>query len=79
MPYFVYKISPAPKPLLKVLDLQDQFEIFKEAKNYAREMRKNKPTEDNYEVKVIFAGTELEAEETLMKVREKTVTREWEK
>lgn len=79
MPYFIYKITPAPKPILKTLELLDRFETFKDAKNAAREMRKNKPAEDNYEFKVIFAGTELEAEETLMEVREKTVVREWEK
>lgn len=79
MPYFIYKITPGPTPMIKQLELQTQFDSFNEAKNTARSMRAELGTDTNVIVKVIFAATPLEAEEKLQEHREAPILREWEK
>ncbi|WP_455233791.1 hypothetical protein [Thiogranum longum] len=79
MPYYIYKITPGPTDLLKTLEKLEQYESFKEARNRARSMRSKMAKDDNYIVKVMFADSELEAEEKLMEKREAPILREWEK
>ncbi len=79
MPYYIYKISPGPTDIIKNLELVTQFEIFKEAKNTAKSMRSEIPAESNMTIKVIFADTELDAEEKLSEKRASSVVKEWEK
>ena len=78
MAYFVYKISAGATPLLKELTLLERFEAFKDAKEFARERRSQLDLE-SVTIKVIFAETELHAEEQLLEAREAPVLREWEK
>ena len=78
MPYFVFKITQ-PTPIVKNLDFQKQFETFKEAKNYSRDLRTELPLKGGIEVKMTHAANQLQAEELLMEKREETVTMEWEK
>jgi len=79
MPYYVYRITPGPTALLKTLEKLDQYESFKEAKTHARTLRADMNSEDNVQIKVMFADNELEAEEKLMEKREAPILREWEK
>lgn len=79
MPYFVYKMIQGPTALVKNLEKLEQHDSFKEARKRARDLRANKPEQDNYTIKVMFAATELEAEEQLMEKREEPILREWEK
>ncbi len=79
MPYFVYKILPGPTNLLSTLEKLDQFDSFKEAKTFARKLRAGLSPDDNAQIKVMFAASELEAEEQLMEKREAPILREWEK
>ncbi len=79
MPYYIYKITPGPTDLLKTLEKLEQYDSYKEARNRAREMRAAAQPTDNHTIKVIFAGSELEAEEQLMEKREAPILREWEK
>ena len=78
MPYFVYKIAPGISKIVKNLEPLDEFEKFKEAKNFAKEKRQN-DTEDGNTFKVIFAENVIDAEEKLQEQREGTILREWEK
>ena len=78
MPYFVYKIAPGISKIVKNLEPLDEFEKFKEAKNFAKEKRQN-DTEDGNTFKVIFAENVIDAEEKLQEQREETILREWEK
>lgn len=78
MPYYVFKITQ-PTPIAKNLDFQKEFEEFKEAKSYSRELRADLPLNGATSVKMIHAANQLQAEELLMETREKTVTMEWEK
>ena len=78
MPYFVYKIAPGISKIVKNLEPLDEFEKFKDAKNFAKEKRQN-DTEDGNTFKVIFAENVIDAEEKLQEQREGTILREWEK
>ncbi len=73
MPYYLYKISDSSGlKLVKHLELLSSFEKFREAKLKAREMRAEVP-EDGFQYKVVFADSELHAEELLMEKREQPV------
>jgi len=78
MPYYVYKITQ-PTPVVKNLDYQTEFEKFKDAKSYSREMRAELPLNGGITVKIIHAANQLQAEELLLETRPETVTMEWEK
>lgn len=78
MPYFVFKITQ-PTPILKNLDLQDSFENYREARALARSMREKLPANSGIIIKLVHAGSELEAEEQLHEKREKPIVKEWEK
>ncbi len=79
MSYFVYKIETAEFVLLKQLELLSEFESFKEAKKYAREVRAQQAEGETAEIKVIFADNALAAEEMLMEKRDKPIVMEHEK
>ena len=79
MPYYVYQIENAEMDLLKQLKLLDQFDSFKEAKNRARDLRKQQAEGENSVIKVMFADNQLHAEEQLMEKREKPIVMEHEK
>ncbi len=78
MPYFVFKITQ-PTPIVKNLNFQQEFENFKEAKTFARDLRAELPLNGGITVKMIHAANQLQAEEILQEKREETVTKEWEK
>ncbi len=79
MPYYVYKISPSPTKLVSALEKLEQYDSFKEARQHARSLRTELSDADNCQIKVMFAESELEAEEQLMEKREAPILREWEK
>lgn len=78
MPYYVFRITQ-PTPVIKNLALKDTFETYKEARALARDLRKAATPDDKAEYKLIFAASELEAEEQLQEKREKPILMEWEK
>ena len=80
MPYYVFKMtSPQGMALVKNLELIDDFESFREAKEYARIKRAELDRDDPAVIKVMFADNQLHAEEQLMAYREKPVVMEHEK
>jgi hypothetical protein len=79
MPYYIYKIIAGPTDLVKTLEKLEQYDSFKEARQRARSLRAGMTDNDNYTVKVMFADSELAAEEKLMEKREQPILREWEK
>ena len=79
MPYFVYKIAPVVSKIVKNIQPLEEFEKFKDAKNFAKEKRQQENTEDGNIYKVIFAENSIDAEEKLQEQREDTILREWEK
>lgn len=78
MPYYVFKVSQATQ-LVKNLELQDKFDDYKPARALARELRSQAKPGETATYKLVFAATQLEAEENLMEKREKPILMEWEK
>ncbi len=79
MPYFVYKIAPGVSKIVKNLEPLDDFEKFKEAKNFAKEKRQEEDSDAGNIYKIIFAENSIDAEEKLQEQREESIVREWEK
>ena len=67
MPYFVYKIEPFP---VRQLTRLAQFDSFKEASTDAKTRRASMSLSAGQVIKVMFAESELEAEDLLSQVRE---------
>ena len=78
MPYFVYKIAAVPSSAAQQPVMQETFERFKDAKKQAREIRAGLEAGSDVTVKVIFAESETEAKELLVRQKEKPILREWE-
>ena len=78
MHYYVFKITE-PTPIVKNCEFMDKFEVFKDAKNFARELRADLPLNGTITVKMIHAVNQLQAEELLQEKRDKTIVMEWEK
>jgi hypothetical protein len=66
MPYFIYKIGGP----LKLLEKQGAAETFKAAKAATNDLRKGLDPNSGYQIKMIFAENELQAEDTLSQPRE---------
>ncbi|MCW9023450.1 MAG: hypothetical protein OQK73_02095 [Gammaproteobacteria bacterium] len=79
MPYYVYKVTAGVTALVKNIELQADFESFKEAKNFAKDKRPEVASEDGSILKIIFAENPLQAEEQLMEKRDAPIIQEWEK
>lgn len=79
MPYYVYRIENAELAMLKQLELINEFEVFKDAKNFAKSTRAAQNADDTAIIKVMFADNQLHAEEQLMEKREKPIVMEHEK
>ena len=77
MPYYVFRIQSGPTAIVKHLDLLQEFEVYKEAQDFAKLTRAQQT--DNSQIKVMFADNLLQAEEQLMEKRDKPIVREWEK
>lgn len=78
MPYYVFRITQT-NPMLKNLDLQGSHEDYKAARAQARDLRAAVEPGDTANYKLVFAASQLEAEERLQEHREKPVLMEWEK
>ena len=80
MPYYVFKMSsPEGMELVKNLELIGDYELFREAKNFAKVQRAELAKEDTSVIKVMFAENQLLAEEQLLAYREKPIVMEHEK
>jgi hypothetical protein len=71
--------SPEGMELVKNLQLMDNFESFREAKNFAKRARAELDKDESTVIKVMFAENQLLAEEQLLAYREKPVVMEHEK
>ena len=73
MPYFVYKIFPD-----KTLESVDVHDAFKEAMQQCRQMRKDIPLEQGYQVRMVYAKDKTEARRLLTTKRAASPVEEWE-
>ena len=80
MPYYVFKMSTTEgMALVKNLELIDDFESFREAKNFAKTQRAELDKDDASAIKVMFSENQLLAEEQLLAYREQPIVMEHEK
>jgi hypothetical protein len=79
MPYYLYKISSQDgMDLVKQLELLGVHDAFRDAKKEAKRLRADLPLKTG-SYKLMFAETQLEAEEKLLEKREKPVLMEHER
>ena len=79
MPYYLFKISARDQlDLVKNLELLQVFDAFKIAKDEAKKRRAEQPL-DGVTYKVMFAESQLDAEEKLLEKRDKPVLMEHER
>lgn len=67
MPYYIYRVTPVG-PIQQLARIS-QFEIFKEASNEAKRLRRETELGAGEKIKTIFAENELQAEELLNEPR----------
>lgn len=77
--YFIYKITQGPTEMVKVLDKVDRFDNYKAAKQQVKQLRNEQTGNVTSLFKIVFAESELQAEEMLQEKREKPIVEEWEK
>ena len=68
MPFFVYKINS-----LTDIEHLDTFDKYPDARKYVRSIREQLPVEANYTVRMMHAGTTIEAERLLKTPRDERV------
>ena len=79
MPYYLFKISTNDKlDLVKDLELVEMFDAFRDAKLEAKKLR-GEQVESGFEYKIMFAESQLSAEEQLLEKREQPVLMEHER
>ena len=67
MPYYIYRVTPLG-PVRQLAKIS-QFEVFKEASNEAKRLRRETELAAGEAIKTIFAENELQAEELLNEPR----------
>jgi hypothetical protein len=77
--YYIYKISQTPGNMIKKLEKIERFDSYKEAKSLVRSLRSEQPANELATLKIIFAESELDAEDKLQEKREAQIIQEWEK
>lgn len=76
MPYFVFHLVRDGRMRLDEINLMDQFDAYKEAKQFARAQRE---LEAGKEIKIMFEEDVSMAESKLSEQRDAPILREWEK
>jgi len=79
MPYFIYQINQPSGSPVKKLTLINKFDHYRLAKTHIHELRANASPDDQQVWKMLFADSELQAEELLQEKREAPILMEWEK
>ncbi len=67
MPYYIYRVTPIG-PIQQLAKIS-QFDVFKEASNEAKRLRRETELGAGEKIKTIFAENELQAEELLNEPR----------
>lgn len=74
VPYYVYKLFPN-----RTIEYMDDFDSYREARSLARDTRAAATTQNNCNIKVIFAKDSREAESLILTPRERPILMEHEK
>jgi len=76
VPYFIYRIEQSQGAVVKKLQLVNRFTVYKQAKSNIRQLREQG---QDRQWQMVFAESELQAEQLLQEKREKPILMEWEK
>ena len=76
MPYFVFHLVRDGRMRLDEINLVDQFDAYKEAKQFARAQRE---LDTGKEIKIMYEEDASMAESKLAEQRDAPILREWEK
>lgn len=79
MPYYIYQIDLSAGAVVRNLTLESSYEDYRQAKSEIRNLRAKAKEADSPEWKMVFAESELQAEELLQEKREAPILMEWEK
>ncbi len=79
MPYFVFHLEKGTNGVVRNAELKDQFDEYKDAKQYARKLREELNVKNVSDVKIMFADDSEYAESKLTENRDAPILREWEK
>lgn len=79
MAYFIYQIQEIPGQLVRKLTFDSKFDDYREAKQKIRSLRDSDTDDSEQYWKIVFADSQLHAEELLQEKREQPVLMEWEK
>ncbi|MCP4488216.1 MAG: hypothetical protein GY820_12970 [Gammaproteobacteria bacterium] len=79
MPYYIYQIENTPTAIVKKLSLVTEHAHYKDAKIAIQSLRTRQKEGEDQQWKMVFADSELKAEELLQERRDAPVLMEWEK
>ncbi len=79
MPCYIYQIEESTTSMGKKRSMVNQYGHYKDGKRASRNRRSRRKKTENQQWKMVFADSELEAEELLQEQREAPVLMEWEK
>ncbi len=79
MPYYIFQVKQSSGSIVRQLQLASKFDDYRLAKSEIRKLRATQPQQNDEIWKMVFAESELQAEELLQEKREEPVLMEWEK
>ncbi len=79
MSYYIYHIKQSTDTIVKQLQLVSKFDNYSLAKSEIRKLRATLPRGNGELWKMVFAESELQAEEILQEKRQEPILMEWEK
>ncbi len=79
MPYYIYHVKHKPGSVVKQLQLASKFDDYRLAKSEIHKLRSTQSQQNSAILKMIFAESELQAEELMQEKRQEPILMEWEK
>ena len=79
MPYFVFHLERGTNGIVRDAELLNQFDEYKQAKQFARENRAELDVKQAADVKIMYEDNQDLAKQKVMQNRDAPILREWEK
>lgn len=79
MPYFVFHLERGTNGIVRDAELLNQFDEYKQAKQFARDKRAELDVKQAADVKIMYEDNQDLAKQKVMQNRDAPILREWEK
>ena len=79
MPYFVFHLERGTNGIVRDAELLNQFDEYKQAKQFARDKRAELDVKQAADVKIMYEDNKDLAKQKVMQNRDAPILREWEK